>query len=429
MFTTAQSPLETENAKIGTLLLAGLGGALENYDFVIFALFARVLAHIFFPPGIPEWLTLIQTFGIFAAGNLVRPVGGIVLAHYGDLLGRKRTFLFSILLMAIATLGIACTPTYASIGIGAPIVLLLFRILQGAAMGGEMPGAWTFVAEHVARRHLGFACGVLTSALAIGNLLGALAGILINRLYQPAEILAFAWRLPFLAGGILALLSVYLRRWLVETPIFKELQASKELAVELPLKIVLRGHRGSILSSAALTLLLAVTIIVVFAMTPTLLQTRYGIDAETSFEATSLATTCLAASCVGFGILADLLGVGMFFVLGAPFLAACTYSLYALLPGHPERLFPLYALVGLSAGVVSGVPWALVQSFPPLVRFSGVAFSYNVAYAICSGVTPPLITLALRVDPLAHAHAVLLACAVAFLSGAVRLCLGTRQTA
>src|SRR5215831_10551109 len=103
---------ETEQGKYRALLLAGLGGVLENYDFIVFALFARVLGQLFFPPGISEWIVVTQTFGIFAAGNLARPLGGIVLAHYGDLLGRKRTFIFSMSLMAVATIGIGCAPTY-----------------------------------------------------------------------------------------------------------------------------------------------------------------------------------------------------------------------------------------------------------------------------------------------------------------------------
>src|SRR5262249_7818465 len=141
----ASEPQQFERArgKYPALLLAALGGVLENYDFLIFALFARVLGQLFFPPEMPEWVAVAQPFGIFAAGNLARPLGGIILAHYGDLLGRKRTFIFSMSLMAVATIGIGCAPTYASIGSAAPIVLLMLRIVQGAALGGELPGAWT----------------------------------------------------------------------------------------------------------------------------------------------------------------------------------------------------------------------------------------------------------------------------------------------
>jgi MFS transporter, MHS family, proline/betaine transporter len=419
---------EPERARYRALLLAALGGVLENYDFIVFALFARVLGQLFFPPEMPEWIAVAQTFGIFAAGNLARPLGGVILAHYGDLLGRKRTFVFSMSLMAVATFGIACAPTYANIGSAAPVVLLMLRILQGAALGGELPGAWTFVAEQVPASRIGFACSMLSSALSIGNLLGALAGVIVNRVYKPAEVLAFGWRLPFVAGGIIALLAVYVRRSLTETPIFRALQDKGELAAELPLKIVLRSYGRGVLASAALTSLAAVTIVVIFVMAPTLIQTSYGIDVNRAFEAVSLATACLAVSCICCGMLADMLGASLFLVVCTPALAASVYLFFALLPGHPDRLFPLYALAGTSVGVIAGIPSMLVESFPPAVRYTGVAFSYNVAYAIFSGVTPPLIALALRVDPLAHAHAVLLACAAVFLIGAARLVRGHKPS-
>ena len=131
-------PLNHQDYK--TLTLAALGGALEFYDFIIFVFFAAVVGELFFPADIPEWLRQVQTFGIFAAGYLARPLGGIIMAHFGDLVGRKKMFTLSILLMAIPTLAIGLLPTYASMGIVAPLLLLLMRILQGAAIGGEVPG-------------------------------------------------------------------------------------------------------------------------------------------------------------------------------------------------------------------------------------------------------------------------------------------------
>lgn len=123
-----------------TLALAALGGALEFYDFIIFVFFAAVVGALFFPPDMPEWLRLVQTFGIFAAGYLARPLGGIVMAHFGDRIGRKRMFSLSILLMALPTLAMGMLPTYQTLGIAAPLLLLLMRVLQGAAIGGEVPG-------------------------------------------------------------------------------------------------------------------------------------------------------------------------------------------------------------------------------------------------------------------------------------------------
>lgn len=127
-----------------TLALAALGGALEFYDFIIFVFFATVIGELFFPSDIPEWLRQLQTFAIFAAGYLARPLGGIVMAHFGDKLGRKKMFSLSILLMALPTLMMGALPTWQTIGIAAPLLMLLMRMLQGAAIGGEVPGAWVF---------------------------------------------------------------------------------------------------------------------------------------------------------------------------------------------------------------------------------------------------------------------------------------------
>ena len=165
-----------------TLLLAALGGALEFYDFIIFVFFAVVIGKLFFPVDMPDWLRQVQTFGIFAAGYLARPLGGILMAHFGDLLGRKRMFMLSIFLMSLPTLAIGFLPTYVDIGIGAPLLLLVLRVLQGAAIGGEVPGAWVFVSEHVPTKHVGFACGTLTAGLTGGILLGSLVAMTINQI-------------------------------------------------------------------------------------------------------------------------------------------------------------------------------------------------------------------------------------------------------
>jgi MFS family permease len=124
-----------------TLALASLGGALEFYDFVIFVFFTGVIANLFFPPGIPAWSRQLQTYALLAAGYFARPLGGIVMAHFGDTKGRKKVFSLSILMMAAPTFLIALLPTYAEAGLIAPLLLLLLRLLQGAAIGGEAPAA------------------------------------------------------------------------------------------------------------------------------------------------------------------------------------------------------------------------------------------------------------------------------------------------
>ncbi|MGC8100198.1 MFS transporter [Metapseudomonas otitidis] len=400
-----------------TLSLSALGGALEFYDFIIFVFFAAVVGKLFFPAEMPEWLRQLQTFGIFAAGYLARPLGGIVMAHFGDLLGRKRMFTLSIFLMAVPTLVMGLLPTYAQIGIWAPLALLLMRVIQGAAIGGEVPGAWVFVAEHVPARHVGYACGTLTSGLTAGILLGSLMATLINTLYTPEEVQAWAWRVPFLVGGVFGLFSVYLRRWLHETPVFAELQQRKALAEEVPLKAVLREHRGAIAISMLLTWVLSAGIVVVILMTPTVLQTVYGFDAATALKANSLAIVCLTGGCIASGALADRFGAGRTFLLGGLLLAASSWTFYSSLKAHPDWLFPLYALTGLFVGTIGAVPYVMVKAFPPVVRFSGLSFSYNLAYAIFGGLTPMVVSLLMKWDPLGPAYYVAALCGLAVFIG------------
>lgn len=400
-----------------TLSLSALGGALEFYDFIIFVFFAAVVGKLFFPADMPEWLRQFQTFGIFAAGYLARPLGGIIMAHFGDLLGRKRMFTLSIFLMGVPTLAMGLLPTYAQIGIWAPILLLLLRIVQGAAIGGEVPGAWVFVSEHVPAKHVGFACGTLTAGLTAGILLGSLTATLINSLFTPQEVLDWAWRLPFLLGGVFGLCAVYLRRMLQETPVFAEMQQRHALAAELPLKTVLREHRGAIVLSMLLTWVLSAAIVVVILMTPTLLQTLYGFDAATALKANSLAIVFLSLGCVAAGAIVDRVGAGRVLLLGGLLLGVTSWTFYSSLKLHPEWLFPLYALTGLFVGTIGAVPFVMVNAFPPVVRFSGLSFSYNVAYAIFGGLTPLVVSLLIKADPLGPAYYVAALCGLAVIIG------------
>src|SRR5580704_19562955 len=192
------SPRPLMLAEIRTLALASLGGALEFYDFVIFVFFTAVIGKLFFSASLPEWVRQLQTFGLFAAGYLARPLGGIVMAHFGDTRGRKRMFTLSVLLMAIPTLIIGLLPTYQSIGVLAPLLLLSMRVLQGVAIGGEAPGAWVFVAEHARRGRSGFAIGLLTCGLTAGILLGSIVATGLSLAYTPVQIVnGGVWRVPF----------------------------------------------------------------------------------------------------------------------------------------------------------------------------------------------------------------------------------------
>lgn len=400
-----------------TLVLSALGGALEFYDFIIFVFFAVVIGQLFFPPDMPDWLRQLQTFGIFAAGYLARPLGGIVMAHFGDLLGRKRMFMLSILLMSLPTLTIGLLPTYAAIGIWAPVLLLTLRVMQGAAIGGEVPGAWVFVSEHVSARHVGFACGTLTAGLTGGILLGSLVATAVHKAYTPAELLSEGWRVPFILGGLFGLLSVWLRQWLQETPVFKEMQARQMLACELPLKTVIREHRAAVILTMLMTWLLSAAIVVMILMTPVLVQKLYAIPATLALQAGSIATLFLSIGCVVFGALSDRYGAGRVLMAGCAMLGFAAMLFYSQMAVAPQHINALYALCGFFVGVIGVIPSAAVRAFPPAIRFSGLSFSYNVAYAVFGGLTPVLVSLLLPLDPLAPAHYVLMLSAVGVLIG------------
>lgn len=411
-----------------TLGLAALGGALEFYDFIIFVFFTAVLAQLFFPPDLPEWMRQLQALGIFAAGYLARPLGGVVMAHFGDRVGRKRIFVLSVLLMAVPTLLMGLLPTYADIGLAAPLLLLALRLIQGAAVGGEVPGAWVFVSEHVPSNRIGLACGTLTAGLTFGILLGSLVASAVNAWWSPQAVLAGAWRWPFVLGGVFGLCAMWLRRFLHETPVFESLRARRALSEGLPLREVLRGHGRAVLVSMLLTWMLTAGIVVVILMTPTLLQTLLAIPAADTARANSAATLALCVGCVVYGLAADRYGVRAVLIVGALVLIAATAMLYAGARAAPQYLIGLYAATGLCVGVVGAVPSAMVQAFPAPIRYSGISFAYNGAYAIAGGLTPLAVAFWLRSEPQAAVYYVA-AAALAGLAAAVWGVPGRRDAA
>ncbi|MFW3895461.1 MFS transporter [Pseudomonas putida CSV86] len=372
-----------------TLGLAALGGALEIYDFIIFVFFALTLSQLFFPPEMPEWLRLLQSFGIFVTGYLARPLGGILMAHFADHLGRKKVFSLSILMMALPCLLIGVMPTYADIGYAAPLILLALRILQGAAVGGEVPSAWTFVAEHAPVGRRGYALGFLQAGLTFGYLLGALTATLLAKVFTPQEILDFAWRYPFLLGGVFGVIGVWLRRWLSETPIFLALERQRsDRPVEFPLRAVLREHRRALVPAALLTCVLTSAVVVLVVITPTVMQQRFGMSAGHTFALSSIGIVFLNIGCVLAGMLVDRIGAWRALILYSLLLPLGIGALYGSLVAGWDSVGIAYALAGLACGVVGVVPSVMVGLFPARIRVSGISFTYNVAYALWASTTP-----------------------------------------
>ena len=405
---------------VRTLMLSSFGGALEFYDFVIYAFYADQLSKVFFPAGLNSFWALLNTYGIFAAGYLFRPLGGIVMAHFGDLFGRKRLFSLSIMMMALPTLCLGLMPTFATIGYAAPILLLVLRMIQGVAIGGEIPAAWTFVSEHVPEKRIGMANGFLTGGLSLGILLGSLIALGMEKQFSSEAILNGAWRIPFIIGGLFGLLTLYLRSYLHETPVFKAMQQRKELVTEMPVKVLVSKHKTAVSIGMLLTWFLTGCIVVILLAMPQLLTGSFGFSSTQAFEMQSMAIVMQMLGCVIYGLLADRLGTGRVLIGGIVFTGVMTALFYPALGKYSDSLiFVLYLLLGLAAGVAGIVSAAMIRMFPPAIRFTGISFSYNVAYAIVGSITLPLVQWLSHFSPIGAMYYILPLCVVGILAAGV----------
>lgn len=388
----AARPLNSKDLK--TLVLSSLGGTLEFYDFVIYALYIDTIVKPLFLPHTLSPLTLdLFAWGIFAAGYLVRPVGGIIMAHFGDKVGRKKMFTLSVAMMALPTFIIGILPTYETIGIFAPLLLLVMRMLQGAAIGGEMPGAWVFIAEHVPKQRYGFGVGTLTSGITGGILLGFIVTIIIDLCFSHQNILDYAWRIPFIVGGIFGVISVYLRRFLSETPIFKELAARKAIEKNIPVISVLKNHKTACLIVALLTWSLSTAIMVGILITPGRIVGGMYHFANLDWRIGGcIAALTLTIGCVISGWLEDKLGTTKTVIITWGGLAVMSIYFYSILSPTISltKLYLTWAIFGLFIGAIAMTPIIGTRTFPPAIRYSGLSFSYNLAYALFSAITPTL---------------------------------------
>ncbi|MDO7253452.1 MFS transporter [Helicobacter cappadocius] len=378
------------------MLLSSLGGTLEFYDFVIFVFFAEVISKLFYPSDIGYFWSSFNTYATFAVGYFIRPLGGIVMAHFGDKNGRKNMFMLSILLMVIPTFLMGILPTYESIGYFAPVILLLIRIFQGIAIGGELPGAWVFVCEHTPKNRLGFSIGVLTSSITGGILLGSIASLIVNLKYGDAEVLDYAWRIPFILGGIFGIISVFLRTFLEETPIFQEMKTSQKL-LKIPLKEVFLNSKKAIFISGLMTWVLTGCIVILVLLMPNfiynILNKTYRPITHAQIILIQMGIICtLGIGCLLSGFLRDRFGtVSILKFFSLSFIISSLIFFYVLTSEYSIQTIVIWYLIsGLFAGMVNFTPLIMVNIFPANVRFSGLSFSYNIAYAIFGGLAPVL---------------------------------------
>lgn len=377
------------------LIFSSLGGAFEFYDFVVFASFATYIGHNFFPAGHAS-LQLIQTFALFAAGYLVRPLGGFILGHLGDKYGRKKVFVFSISLMGVTTLLIGILPTYTQIGIAAPILLLIIRMIQGFALGGELPGSITFVFEH-ARRFKGFATGFLFLFINMGLVLGQLVHAILISTLSSAQLTAYGWRFAFILGGVLAITSYFMQRKLDETPVFKKTQ-NKEAQ---PLLRLFKSHTTDALAGVFVVSLGAVIVSIMYLFMPSYLFSIHFMTPEkvTYLVLTGLILFSLCNPITGF--ISDFIGRKAILSIVSVAFILLTFPLYHLLVTHQTTpAITLYLLLSVLAGGIQGTfPCLLSEMFETRIRYTAIATSYNIAFAIFGGLTPLFASIIMKAYP------------------------------
>lgn len=405
--------------EVRNLGLASLGATLEYYDFVVYVFVAAALSQVMFPPDMTPWLRQVQVFSIYAIGYFIRPLAGLLIAHLADRIGRKRLFVFTVLLMSVPTFLMGLSPTYSQVGIWAPLALLVLRLLQGCAVGGELPSAAVFVSEHAQPRRLFLASGTLHGVVHCGLLLGAGSAAAASWIASTNPALAsLSWRLPFLLGGVFGLTAAYLRRQLEETPLFAKLRKERRATPRVPLGVVLKNYRGACLFGLGVMFMQSVTSSVYLQYVSTYLITQFSFAPSTVFLANTVCVFSLALSMPLWGAVCDRLGPGRTIGIGAALCAGFSIWFFNHLPATQGSTWPLALSlipVGISgACTIAILPGLVASLFPTEVRQTGYALPYNFGSAIFSGPGPLVLAWSVRTYGVtAPMYVILLACAVA----------------
>ncbi|MCE3237440.1 MAG: proP 3 [Gammaproteobacteria bacterium] len=372
------------------LFLSSLGGILEFYDFIIYALFAAYIAANFFPLQ-DKLSSLIATFTTFSIGYLARPLGGIFFGHFGDRIGRKKTFTVSILLMAVTTFAVALIPTYQQIGILAPLILTFLRILQGIALGGEIPGAIAYVSESLPEKK-GLGCGFIFFAVNSGTVLALLTQATLQSILSSEQLFSWGWRIPFIVGGIFGYISYQLRQQLEESRIFQSIEHKIE---RFPLIKVFKKESYNMAAAICIAGIAASTIGLLFLFIPSYFNNVLNIHNREYTWYSALTTFLVALLCILMGWLSDKFNRKFLFIVSALFLIVISYPVFQIYVNHFEQFKWALLLSLLAAGSTIGtMPGLLAESFPTAIRYSGIAASYNIGFALFGGLMP-LISLIL----------------------------------
>jgi MHS family proline/betaine transporter-like MFS transporter len=383
------------------VLLASLGGTLEFYDFVVFGVFARDIAEAIFPSSTPI-VSLMASFGAFAAGYLARPIGGIVLSHFGDRYGRRTVFLLSLFVMSAATLGMGLVPAFATWGVWASLTMVTLRLIQGFCIGGELPGALTYVVE-TAPKHAPFVCGLVFACVTMGVAVASGVSLGVRTWLPPELVPVYGWRIAFVLGGLAGLLSFLMRRAMEESPEFARM---KQLASKRPFGEVLQTHRlpvlvgiGGLAATGAFNGLF-------FALMPAYLSGVLQYSARDAVIAQTVGVVVHAAAILAIGRVADRLSPRLMIGIGSAALILLAFPFYNALAARTIGLVPAMTLAALVASLVNGTFAVLLTDlFPTRIRFTGVALVFNVAFTLFSGTAPLVATTLVRDTGLSTAPA------------------------
>jgi MFS transporter, MHS family, proline/betaine transporter len=379
-----------------TVLAGAVGNLLEWYDFGLFGFFAPVLARQFLPAE-DRLASLLGTFGVFATGFLMRPLGGLLFGYVGDRLGRKRALELSVLLMAGSTTLLGVLPAYAAIGLAAPLLLTLVRLLQGLSVGGEYIGSMSFLVEHAPPGRRGFLGSWSSFSVILGSLLGSGTAALCTGLLSESQLLAWGWRGPFLGGLLIGLVGFWLRLGVEESPSFLMMQKTGRLAPN-PIAEAVRHDRGAIATTLGLTAMMSVGFYLPFVWLPTWLSqiNRPPLPEKQALAANTIALLALLLLTPLTALVSDRVGRKPMFLAAALGYALLSYPVFVGMTGGTFTSAVLGGLVfaacsSLFAGCMAA---AMVEQFPTRTRYTGVAIAYNLGQTLLGG-TAPLVGTAL----------------------------------
>ena len=365
-----------------------VGNIVEYYDFGIYAVFTTIIGRLFFPAS-DEFLQTMLAFSVFALGFMMRPIGGAFFGFIGDRFGRKVALTSSIIGMAIATLCLAVLPGYEQIGVLAPILLIIIRLFQGLCIGGEGAGAAIFILEHIGSYRPGLIGSIIMASNMIGTLFAILIGIIINHFFVGSE---FGWRYGFALGGLLGLTGLYLRHHVSETPVFQAM--SKKRKLELPFVQVIRYRWRRLLVVSCLS---GVATSVAYTIRAYLNVFFLQFMGFTSTEALFLTAICLFSFVIVlpiFGLLSDKVGYHKFIKISSVFLIIFALPIFKMIssPNIAIILLGLFIISMLAAAISApAYPYA-IENFSPILRYSGVALSWNIGNALFGGTAPTIET-------------------------------------